>query len=166
MANMAARGEKPDLGQILGWASAAGMAAAEAGDIMPKGTDIGANSTSSTTRTDLYAFGPKSAPSPPKVGKDAFPDPEGIVGPERAPFPREKSTFGDPVQAPLSGHYHKLPKGTKLPNGIDVVADGLDVDKASPHPPTHHTLFPAEAMPLDEYTEKINTLPWSYAGKK
>jgi len=89
-----------------------------------------------------------------------------MVGPENPPFPNGASTFADPQQAPLTGHYHRLPQGTLLPNGIDVVADGSDVNANSPHPPTHHTIYPAAAVQMAQFIQLYLGLPWQYVGKK
>jgi len=115
---------------------------------------------------DLNAFGNKSAPRAPRSGKDIFPDSAGDVGPELPPLPNGASTFGDPNLAPLSGHYHTLPKGTILPEGLGVLPDGKDVIPNSPHGPTHHTIFPTEKMHIDRFIELFMNLPWRYGGKK
>jgi hypothetical protein len=90
----------------------------------------------------------------------------GQVGPEEPPFPNGASTFADPQQAPLSGHYHRLPRGTPLPEGIQVVADGKDVRPESQHAPSHHTIYPASPMAPERFIEVFSGLPWKYAGKK
>jgi len=115
---------------------------------------------------DLSAFGNKSAPRAPRGGKDIFPDSVGDVGPELPPLPNGASTFGDPNLAPLSGHYHTVPKGTILPEGLGVLPDGKDVIPNSPHGPTHHTIFPTEKMHVDRFIELFMNLPWRYGGKK
>lgn len=108
---------------------------------------------------DSYAFGSKQGPRPPRPGKDVFPDALGQIGPESPPFPNGASTFGDPKAAPLTGHYHRLPKGTQLPDGMKVVADGVDVNPRSPHPRTHHTIYPSKVMPYNDFVEKFMKLP-------
>ena len=97
-----------------------------------------------------------------KVLTDLVVDPSGEVHPTSPPT--GASTFGDPRQAPLTGHYHRVPAGTVLPEGIGVVADGVDV--GGPHLPTHHTVFPTRTMRFSEFVEKFLNLPWEYAGKK
>ena len=119
-----------------------------------------------STPTHLYAFGNRSGPRPPRAGTDVFPDQAGMLTAESPPFPRGASTFGDPNVAPFTGHYHKLPSNTPLPQGLGVVADGRDVLPGSPHDPTHHTLYPTEPMHIDRFTELFRKLPWEYAGKK
>jgi len=47
-----------------------------------------------------------------------------------------------------------------------VVADGIDVHSNSPHPATHHTIYPAEKMPAHEFNELYLKLPWQYVEKK
>jgi hypothetical protein len=118
-----------------------------------------------TTTIDLYAFGNRFAPRPPRLGKDLFPDDSGLVGPEKPDRPQGASLFADPSRSGLTGHYHRLPVGTPLPEGLGLFADGIDVDRASPHPPTHHTLHPAVALPADRFVELYSNLPWEYAGK-
>lgn len=97
---------------------------------------------------------------------DIPPNTQGEVGPETPPFPRGASTFSDPLKAPLTGHYYRLPGGTKLPEGVNVVADGVNVNPVSPNPPTHHTIFPTAKMLFDKFVEIFKNLPWEYAGKK
>jgi RHS repeat-associated protein len=118
-----------------------------------------------TSPVDLHAFGNRTAP------RDPRPDPDmeivdGQFVAQAPPLPRGASTFGDPQQAPLSGQYHRLPAGTELPDGFAVVADGSDVVPNSPHPPTHHTIYPTRDMPPDEFQQGFRDLPWEHAGKK
>lgn len=61
---------------------------------------------------------------------------------------------------------HRLPKGTVLPAGLAVVADGADVDPASRLTPTHHSIFPMAEMTGAEFEELFRDLPWVYTGKK
>ena len=63
---------------------------------------------SGSTTADIYSFGNKSAP-------------------------RGASNVLDVNSAPLSGHYHMLPAGTQMPDGLDIIADGIDVIPNSPH---------------------------------
>jgi hypothetical protein len=119
--------------------------------------------------TDLYAFGNASKPRPPRIQghnlkpgqqPDIIPHEAGQVGP--ATF-GGASAFGEPAQAPLRGHYHVLPAGTELPEGLTVVADGIDVGGS--HAPTHHTVAPSKDMSPQEFEELFNNLPWQYGGK-
>jgi hypothetical protein len=112
--------------------------------------------------TDVYAFGNRTKPRPPRLGKDIDVKENGLVGPQTPPA--GASTFGDPSQAPLTGHYHKLPKDTTLPEGLSIVPDGIDV--GGPHRQTHHTIYPNREMPFDEFSQKYRSLPWEYGGKK
>ena len=89
-------------------------------------------------------------------------DPQGMVGPTHPPT--GASTFADVKEAPLTGHYHVLPKGTALPEGLAIVADGVDVGGSQPR--THHTVYPTRTMKYEEFVEKYMSLPWSHAGKK
>lgn len=115
---------------------------------------------------DLYAFGNKTGPRSPRVGTDVTPGIGGVLSPQTPPFPNGVSVFADPLNAPLTGHYHRLPAGTELPTGLDVVADGLDVSPASPHPATHHTIFNTSEMTLERFAELFSNLDWQYGGKK
>ena len=115
---------------------------------------------------DLFAFGNRAGPRAPRVGTDILPDPNGVLGPQAPPLPKGASTFSDEQKAPLTGHYHRLPAGTELPQGLDVVADGLDVDSRYPNPATHHTIFNTVEMALDHFIELFGHLPWEYGGKK
>src|SRR5262249_47232452 len=99
------------------------------------------------TPVDLYAFGNRKGPKRPRLGIDVFPDAAGMAGPESLPLPRGPSSYADLSQATLTGPYHLLPKGMKLPEGIEVVEDGMDVEGRSTNPPSHHTIYPAARMP-------------------
>lgn len=70
----------------------------------------------------------------------------------------------DVNKAPISGTYHRLPAGTELPDGIDVVADGKDVGGL--HAATHHTICPSKRMSGQTFIEKFKNMPWVKAGKK
>lgn len=122
-------------------------------NVAPKGSE---------SPTNLHAFGNKTGPRPPRAGKDLTVDPEGNVHPTTPP--EGASTFGDPNQAPLTGHYHKVPEGTPMPEGLGVKADGVDV--GGTHAPTHHTIYPTRTMTFSEFQEKFLNLPWHYGGKK
>lgn len=115
---------------------------------------------------DLFAFGNKNRPRPPRVGTDIIPDVDNMLPTQAPPLPRGASTFSDPSQAPLTGHYHRLPAGTQLPSGFDVIADGLDVNPRFPNPATHHTIFNTIEMALDQFVDLFNNLPWQYGGRK
>lgn len=119
-----------------------------------------------TYSVDLYAFGPRSTGPRPIAGRDVFPDREGKLAPERLPFPNGQSAFSDPVAAPVSGHYFRLPAGTRLPEGLRVIADGSEVQLASPWPPGHHTLYNAKEVSFEAFVHMIGDLPWQYVGKK
>jgi hypothetical protein len=124
-------------------------------------------------QSDLYAFGNRTKPRDPRIpgynrgtGErgDLYMGSNGLVGPEYPPTPNGASTFGDPYQAPVSGHFHKIPQGIPLPEGLAVIADGSDV--GGPHPPTHHTIYPTRAMFPQEFIDKFQSLLWTYAGYK
>jgi hypothetical protein len=127
---------------------------------------LSTESPGAATSVDLYAFGSKGGPRPPRKGIDLIEIVPEQVGPEEPPFPNGASTFADPQQAPLSGHYHRLPRGTRLPESIQVVADGKDVRPESPHEPSHHTIYPANTMTPERFIDVFSGLPWEYGGKK
>ncbi|MBL7496588.1 type IV secretion protein Rhs [Frankia sp. CNm7] len=111
----------------------------------------------------LHAFGNTKGPRPPRTS-DLDIGPDGMLVPQRPPAPMGASTFGDPAQAPLSGHYHSIPADTPMPPGLAVVRDGVDV--GGPHLPTHATIYPTEPMTPETFTERFTSLPWQHAGKK
>ncbi len=115
---------------------------------------------------DLYAFGNRTGPRPPRVGNDIIPDADNMLPAQAPPLPSGASTFSDPSQASLNGHYHRLPAGTELPSGLDVLADGLDVNPRSRHPATHHTIFNTVEMSIDRFTDLFRNLPWEYGGRQ
>lgn len=115
---------------------------------------------------DLAAFGNQAGPRPARAGKDMFPDQTGMISPGQLPLPHGASTFSEVAQAPLTGHYHILPEGTQLPEGLGVVADGSDIMPGSPRPPGHHTIYPTRLMSMDEFNQLYQNLPWQYGGKK
>jgi hypothetical protein len=110
----------------------------------------------------LFVFGPRSAPRVPRLFDFAINLP-GIVGPELPPNPKGASTFADPHRCGLRGHYHGLPGGFRLPDGLEVVADGRDV--GGRHLPTHHTIYPTIPMQFDRFVELFRQLPWKYSGE-
>jgi len=118
------------------------------------------------TPEDLYSFGSATSPKLPRQGIDVFPDAHGTIHPEAPPLPRGASTFVDVDKAPLTGHYYRLPKGTILPEGLEVIADGSDVQARSTHEPTHHTIYPTSTMTEQQFTSLFLNLPWTRAGKK
>jgi RHS repeat-associated protein len=126
----------------------------------------------------VYRFGgspngPNPGIKPPRLDidfglpADSPPDTT-MVGPETPPLPLGVSTYSDPKASGLSGYYYSLPKGTQLPEGLGIVADGKDVLPTSPNPPTHNTIFPTIQMVFKDFVDKIMELPWSQnpAGKR
>jgi RHS repeat-associated protein len=122
------------------------------------------------TPVDLFAFGggPSGArPHPnPRIGRDIFPDPRGMLSPQSLPLPQGQSTFANVAESGLTGPYYRLPAGTQLPSGLSVVADGKDMYARSPHPNTHHTIYNTVSMHADEFVEHIRTLGWQFHGKR
>lgn len=115
---------------------------------------------------DLFAFGSRAGPRPPRQGIDYVLDGSGMMGPEHPPFPAGASLFGDPQQAPLRGHFHRLAAGTTIPPDLEIVADGIDINSNSIHPATHHTLFPIRKMAPQQFVSAFQALPWQYSGRK
>ncbi len=122
---------------------------------------------SGSTTADIYSFGNKSAPRGARPKQDFNVENfDSIVGPETGPLPKGASNVLDVNSAPLSGHYHMLPAGTQMPDGLDIIADGIDVMPNSPHGVGHHTIFPTRAMTVNEFNDLYKSLPWQYGGKK
>ena len=94
-----------------------------------------------TTEVDLFAWGNKSRPRPPRLVKDITPDAEGMVGPAQGTFPKGASTYADPNKAPLKDHYHKLPAGTQLPRrtGSGSRWTGCDARKSAWRNSSHYS---------------------------
>jgi len=109
----------------------------------------------------LYAFGNRKSPRLPRPSIDIVVD-QDLVRPTQPPT--GASTFADIRYAPLTGHYYRIEKGTPLPVGLAVIADGEDVGGS--HSPTHHTIYPALEMPFSEFVEKYKACGWIYIGKK
>ena len=128
----------------------------------PAKTTESANSSSQVTiPVTLYAFGNRQSPRVPRLSKDITVEND-CVKPTQPPT--GASTFGDIQYAPLTGHYYKLDRDTKLPEGLDVIADGKDV--GGTHARTHHTIYPNREMPFTEFIDKYLGSGWIYAGKK
>lgn len=109
----------------------------------------------------LYAFGNRTSPRSPRPNIDIAVDKD-FVKPTQPPT--GASTFADVGFAPITGHYYKINKGTLLPIGLAVIADGIDV--GGTHSPTHHTIYPAFEMYFSEFVEKFLDCGWIYVGKK
>lgn len=118
------------------------------------------------TVTDLFAFGNRSGPRPPRIGVDVLADENGRIVPNRSPLAPGASLFGDPKRSGLTGHYHRLPAGTEWPEGIEITADGKDVLPESPFAETHHTFHAVEWITLAAYVESFLKLPWEYGGRQ
>jgi RHS repeat-associated protein len=117
----------------------------------------------------LYAFGsgpngPNPAPRPPRPGKDLPVDEDGNVGPEYPPRPNGASTTSDPYRTSLVGHYYSIPKNYPLPEGLAVIADGIEVGGERGF--GHHTIYPTQKMSMDQFTRLYLGLPWKYEGNK
>jgi RHS repeat-associated protein len=152
------------MGRDLLLGGGAGAVAGHLGDKLDPRANV-VDDGPARTPADLHAFGNREMPRPPRPGQDFGVDDAGQVIPESPPLPRGASTFGDPHQSGLTGQYHRLPEGTELPPGLNVVADGSDVIPNSPHPPTHHTIYPTESMSPEAFSQAFSDLPWEHAGK-
>ncbi|HLP88541.1 MAG TPA: hypothetical protein VK184_08125 [Nostocaceae cyanobacterium] len=118
-------------------------------------------------RNYLHAFGNKTQPRPPREGRDIEVDEKGYVNSQPEPgkrWPKGASTFGDPYRAPLTGHFHRIPRNTPMPKGLAVIADGKEVGGRQGE--THHTIFPVERMLFLTFSQLFLNLPWVYAGNK
>ena len=119
------------------------------------------------TPEDIYSFGSKSGPRGARPQQDfGVNDSNSTVGPEKNSLPKGASNVNNPDNAPLSGPYHRLPKGTALPKGLGIKADGSDVNPNSPHVPGHYTIYPSRKMTVEQFNELYKGLPWQYGGKK
>jgi len=130
------------------------------------------NETMRIVPVDVYAFGNRAGPRQPRI--EGFNAAQGqqadlAIGADgmlaTSNESQGMSTFADPDQAHLTGHYYKLPSGTQLPQGLGINADGIDVEGGT-FPPTHHTIYPTEAMPPGQFIRLLQDLPWEYGGKK
>lgn len=115
------------------------------------------------TEKDLYATGndkgSKSArPSDFEVNTD-----DAVIGGSNS---LGKSTFDSKDNlkaAKLTGACWKLPANTKLPPGWGVIFDGIDND--GPHAKGHHTIYTLIEITLNEFNEKLVSLPWKRDGR-
>ncbi len=130
------------------------------------GLAILAGSDGKARPKDTYAFGNRAGPRPPRAGVDVSPNADGMLSLQAPPFPEDASAFANPDNAPLTGHYHRLLSGSELPQGLDVVAGGLDVNVASYQPVTNHTIFNTVEMAFDRFVDLFSSLAWQYGGRK
>ena len=133
------------------------------------GSNTGGTDGDEVTGEDLYAFGgspngPNPWPRGPRASTDIDVDSDGMVT-AQDPMGEVQgaSTYTDPTTAPLSGHYYRLPAGTRLPRGLRVQADGADV--GGPAPWGHRTIYPTKGMPFETFFELFRKLGWIYGGK-
>ncbi|WP_230320775.1 RHS repeat-associated core domain-containing protein, partial [Erwinia sorbitola] len=113
------------------------------------------------------AFGNKSKPRAPRPGKDIDVDANGMVKSQADELlPQGASTTLGPNKSPLSGHYHTIPEGSTLPDGLGIKLDGKDVIPSSPHAAGHATIYPTRDMPMTEFQELFYSISWEYGGKK
>lgn len=69
-----------------------------------------------TTPVDLFAFGNRTSPRPPRAETDFhLAGEDQMIPPGIPPLPLGASTFGDPmINEKPEGHYHRLAAGTPL----------------------------------------------------
>ena len=74
------------------------------------------------------------------------------------------STTYEPWLSPLHGHFHTVPEGTPLPQGLNVVLDGEEMggDRVA----HHATIYAESRMSQDEFVKAFLELPWQYGGMK
>ena len=89
-----------------------------------------------------------------------------IADPENGVFPKGASNVTNPNNSTLSGQYHSIPQGTELPFGLDIIADGSDLYRNSPHAQGHYTVFPTREMTVSEFNDLYKSFPWVHRGKK
>lgn len=122
--------------------------------------------TGDTVSTNLVVFGNSTAPRAPRPSKDIDVVDGMVKSQVGVEFPQGASAFEMPEQAPLTGHYHEIDAGTKLPEGLAVKADGSDVIPGSPHGAGHHTIYPTEDMSIQDFQKKYSEIDSHYGGKK
>jgi RHS repeat-associated protein len=116
-------------------------------------------------RKAIFAFGNKTAPRAPRIGKDIHPDANGMVGPTNPP--EGASAFADVTKSGLTGPFHGITLGDVwAADGLSAVADGRDVKVGSTNPETHYTIFPTRQMGAQEFIDKFLNLPWQLAGSQ
>ncbi|MDN4620978.1 pre-toxin TG domain-containing protein [Paenibacillus sp. PsM32] len=119
------------------------------------------------TSKELNAFGNRTEPRGARPSNDfGVSESTDVVGPQAPPLPNGASTVTDVNRIPLSGHYHTLPEGTELPDGLGVIHDGSDVLPNSPRGHGHNTIYPTRPMTVEEFNQLFKSLPWRYGGKK
>lgn len=117
---------------------------------------------------DVYAFG---APRLPRPVDFQIPHPDVIIPSQAAvEWPKGASTTKAPMESPLSGPYHRLPKGTRLPEGMKIISDGKDVVNKNgvkgSHAPGHYTLYNTNDIHFTDFQKLFEDLPWVKAGNK
>lgn len=115
-----------------------------------------------TTDKNLYAVTGDSDGPYPRKNKDCVVDGEDVIPQTPA---KGLSVWGDlKVSASfLSGNVFLLSKGTDLPDGLAVVADGKDVGGS--HAKSHHSIYPTKVMKYSEFKNKVKKkIPWKNVG--
>jgi hypothetical protein len=91
-------------------------------------------------------------------------DEDGMTIPQSGKDVQGASTTYEPLSSNLNGHYHTVPAGTELPEGLAVVLDGQEM--RGPRTPFHATIYAETRMSQDEFVNKFFALPWQYGGRK
>ena len=68
------------------------------------------------------------------------------------------STYSTPAYLPTKGRIWRLPFESLNGTGLLAIAD--------PPPPGHWLIAPARSMPLNEYLQQLEQLPWIDTGQK
>ncbi|MBB2743669.1 UNVERIFIED_ORG: RHS repeat-associated protein [Microbispora rosea subsp. rosea] len=117
------------------------------------------------------AGGPRVRPRDPATGRgDITVDDQGMVHPPSAEDLENLSVEGlstyDTVEnlraIGLSGQVRQPTK--PLAEGLGVVSDGAGV--GGPMPEGHHTIYPTESMPFDDFVGLIKSMDWQNIGVK
>ena len=119
------------------------------------------NDYDTTVPEEVNAFGNASGPRDPRAdidfGVNSTSDTVGIGGDLRHGASTYTTDYLD--DCGLNGHYWKLPSGTKLPDGLDVIP-------GSTHKQGHRSIIPTKEMSLGDFIELFKKLPWEHGGKK
>ncbi|RRD51312.1 type IV secretion protein Rhs [Arachnia propionica] len=136
----------------------------------PDNTPVLVHNDGACTTEDLWAAGNRAAPRPPRTSDFGVADGTDMVGSGPKPtVPTDEvkgaSTFKsyEDLADNLNGQAHRLPKGSELPDGLAVHADGKDVGGEMPW--GHRTVYPDKPMTFDEFSSKFSSMEWGYERK-
>ena len=136
----------------------------------PDNTPVLVHNDGPCATEDLWAVGNKAQPRPPRDSDLKVTDGSDMVGLGPKPTsPTDRvdgaSTFisYDALAENVKGQAHRLPKGSELPEGIAIHADGKDVGGNAPR--GHRTIYPESPMAYDEFCDKFSSMGWEYERK-